>query len=165
MTLATAKATGGGSAGSVWPYLAGLLKLALPLAIVSSPVVAVSWFGARRLLRAARDDRERRQLRWFWVTQSLVFVAAIKGFHQARVHFHHWEDFRVLAVFTVVLLALNFLWLPRIWRRRHEAEMREDPAKATAKRRREKLARTIAWGLGLGGPWVGMVIKHVYFLP
>ena len=164
MTFATAKAAGGGSAGSTWAHLAWLLKFAIP-GMVFAPFLAFAWFMARFRQRSAHDARERRQVGWFWAAQTLVSIIAIIGFAKMRKYdFQHWGDVSVLAAYTVALLALNFGWWPRIVRRRYEAQMLEDPAKASAARRHEKLGRTIGWSLGLGGSWVAMIIKHVYFV-
>jgi RNA polymerase sigma factor (sigma-70 family) len=164
MTAAGTKATGGSTASSTLAYLAWLLKLAIPVATLSAPFLAMSWYGARQFLRIARDERERRQMRWFWATQMVLLVAAMTGFEVRPHHFQHWGDLVVFAAFSASLLAIHLLWLPRIVRRRHELEMREDPARATAARRREKLGRILGWGLGMGGAWVALVIKHVYYM-
>ena len=41
------------------------------------------------------------------------------------------------------------MWLRRIVSRRHGAEMREDPVRATARRARERRMSRIGWTLGI----------------
>ena len=57
-----------------------------------------------------------------------------------------------LVAFSLFVLSLAGIyegWLPRILRRRYEAEMRADPILATAKRRRERRGKVLGWSLGL----------------
>jgi cyanate permease len=66
-------------------------------------------------------------------------------------------------LFIASLFAVYEIWLPRILRRRYEAEMLADPIRALRARRRERMGRLAGWGLGLffglsgllGGLWAG----------
>jgi hypothetical protein len=51
------------------------------------------------------------------------------------------------SLFFLSLLAIYELWLPRILKRRYEAEMRTDPVRALAKRHRERILRILGWAL------------------
>lgn len=60
------------------------------------------------------------------------------------------------AGFGVMMLAFwvaHFVWLPRITRRRYEAEFAEDPVGAAAAHRRRRLQARLGFGIGalLGG--------------
>ena len=65
-------------------------------------------------------------------------------------------------VLFIATLALEYgVWLPRILRRRFEAEMREDPVGALARRRRERRVAIIGWTLGLTLGTLGLVLGMV----
>ena len=52
---------------------------------------------------------------------------------------------------------LQHVWLHRVISRRLEAEMREDPVRALAQRRRERRSAIIGWSLGLTFGTLGLV--------
>lgn len=162
LTVSAAKAagTGGAASGSVWAALVWLFTAAV--AVLATSIVGVLGvvFGSRALLRRAHDDQERRELRRFmYASVATVIVTAIGFELRARVTRSDWPDLLVFAGFTLVLASLHFVWLPRILRRRFEAEMREDPIRALARRQRERRGAAIGWTLGLGGAWVGLILK------
>jgi hypothetical protein len=61
-------------------------------------------------------------------------------------------------MFVATLAALYGVWLPKILRRRFEAELRDDPPRALARRRRERRAAIIGWTLGLTFGTLGVVL-------
>jgi RNA polymerase sigma factor (sigma-70 family) len=160
LSLSASKAASTGSAGRLWAPLAWLFKAVAAVAITAVGGVLGVVLGARALLRDARDDQERRQLRWFrWASIAAVIATSIGFELRSRVIENEWADLIVLGGFTAALLSLHFLWLPRILRRRFEAEMREDPVRALAARRRERRGAILGWTLGLGVAWVALVLR------
>jgi RNA polymerase sigma factor (sigma-70 family) len=116
--------------------------------------------GTRQLSREARDDEERRGVRRFRIVASLTVAVFALGFSVGPEVTEHWRVWAVInfALFIMTLGALYRVWLPRILRRRFEAEMREDPVRATARRRRERRAAIIGWTLGLTFGTLGLVL-------
>lgn len=116
--------------------------------------------GGRVLSGQAHDDQERRELRRFKYAGMVTVIVTAIGFEvRSRVTTSDWPDLLVFAGFTLALASFHFVWLPRILQRRFEAEMRDDPVRALARRRRERRGAIIGWTLGLGGAWVGLVLK------
>ena len=107
-------------------------------------------FGTSRLQRVARDELERtalRRLQWAGIVSVIAFTLALPAsFLLTRSRAVLVAAF---VAFFAVLFALNQIWLPRIVMRRFEAEMREDPAGATRRRRREQILGRIGWAVGL----------------
>ncbi len=60
-------------------------------------------------------------------------------------------------LFLAGLAALYQLWLPRILRRRHELELRQDPEKARRARLRERRWAVIGWTLGILSGAAGLI--------
>jgi hypothetical protein len=54
------------------------------------------------------------------------------------------------------------VWLPRILKRRFEAELRANPAGALARRRRERRNAIIGWSAGLVLGWLGLILGLIY---
>jgi len=162
LTVSASKAagTGGAASGSVWASLVWLCTAAA--AVLATSIVGVLGvvLGSRALERQAHDDQERRGLRRVkYASVATVIVTAIGFEVRSRVTRSDWPDLLIFAGFTLALAVLHFVWLPRILRRRFEAEMREDPIRARARRQRERRGATIGWTLGLGGAWVGLILK------
>jgi RNA polymerase sigma factor (sigma-70 family) len=162
MTVSVSKAagTGGAASGSVWGMLVWLFTAVA--AVLATSIVGVLGvvFGSRALLRQAHDDQERRELRRFqYASVATVIVTAIGFEVRSRVIRSDWPDLLILAGFTLALGLLHFVWLPRILRRRFAAEMRDNPVRALARRQRERRGAAIGWTLGLGGAWVGLILK------
>jgi hypothetical protein len=63
--------------------------------------------------------------------------------------------------FIGALAILQHVWLPRILRRRFEAEQREDPERARARRERERRAAILGWSLGLTFGTLGLILGMV----
>jgi len=160
MTLAASKAgSGAGSSAGLWAWSVGLFKAVAAVAVTSVGGVLGVVLGGRQAMRAARDVEERRQLRRFkWANITAVVAAAIGFELRSWSHASEWADLAVFGAFTVALASLHLLWLPRIVRSRFEAEMREDAARARARRRRERRLAVLAWTL-VGGLWLALVLK------
>jgi hypothetical protein len=69
------------------------------------------------------------------------------------------RDVIFFALFVATLMVQYVVWLPRILRRRFEAEMREDPHRALTRRRRERCAAIIGWTLGLTLGTLGVLLS------
>ncbi len=160
VSAATAAGTGGAASGSVWASIVWLFTAAA--AVLATSIVGVLGvaFGSRALLRRAHDDQERRGLRRFQYASVATVIATAIGFElRSRFTRSDWPDLLIFTGFTLALAVLHFVWLPRILKRRFEAEMREDPIRALDRRQRERRGATIGWTLGLGGAWVGLILK------
>jgi RNA polymerase sigma factor (sigma-70 family) len=113
--------------------------------------------GARKWHRDAMDDRERRDLR----IHTIVSVAVVLLFAIAfpvlwsRTHSRAWAVGWFLA-FLAALAVLQHVWLPRIVRRRMDAEMRENPAAARDRRSRERRNAILGWTLGIVSGSLGL---------
>ncbi|MBI1874496.1 MAG: sigma-70 family RNA polymerase sigma factor [Acidobacteria bacterium] len=160
VTASKAAGTGGVAAGSFWAWLVWLFTAVAAVFVTAIVGVLGVVLGGRVLSGQAHDDQERRALRRFkYAGVATVIVTAIGFEVRSRVTQSDWPDLLVFAGFTLALATLHFVWLPRILRRRFEAEMRENPIRALAERRRERRGTIIGWTLGLGGAWVGLVLK------
>lgn len=113
--------------------------------------------GARKWHREAIDDRERGGLR----LHTMVSVAVVLLFAVAfpivwsRTHNRAWAVEWFVA-FLAAIAVLQHVWLPRIVRRRMEAEMRENPAAARERRRRERRNAILGWTLGIVSGSLGL---------
>lgn len=88
--------------------------------------------GTRELLFLARDDEERRGVRWSGAAQ----VAAIAVFMAACLLAP--RPVPVTLAFAGMIAAcgwVHFLWLPRVTRRRHAAELAADPERFAIEQR------------------------------
>jgi RNA polymerase sigma factor (sigma-70 family) len=107
-------------------------------------------FGSRHLLRLARDDEERRGIVHFTLVclaVPLLFLAVM--LLRPRPLPVTLSFLGVLAAYWVV----HFVWLPRITRRRYEAEILEDPVWAARehRKRRRLMIGGFVGGAVLGG--------------
>jgi RNA polymerase sigma factor (sigma-70 family) len=116
--------------------------------------------GTRSLLREARDDKERRSVRRFRLVASLTVVVFALGFPVGAAVTQSWRVWSAInfALFIATLALLYTVWLPRILKRRFEAEMREDPVRALARRRHERRMAIVGWTLGLTCGTLGLVL-------
>jgi len=162
---AASAATTTGIAAAKTGWLSAEKGLAAKL-LLSGPALAGALAGAagflfatRHLPREARDDRERIDVRRFRGIASVITIAAALAF---RLGFAatHWRGWPVMwfGLFIAALAALLHVWLPRILRRRFEAEMREDPARALARRSRERRGAMLGWALGLTFGMLGLAL-------
>ncbi len=116
-------------------------------------------FGARRLLRLARDDEERRGI----VLTAAACMLATAGFMATLLAWP--EPLPVTVAFVGMMAAIgtvHFLWLPRVTRRRMEAEMREDPVRAAREHRVRR--RQAVWGFVAGAVLGGAPIVALWLL-
>jgi RNA polymerase sigma factor (sigma-70 family) len=131
----------------------GILKLLAPASgVLAGGVGGVLGvvLGARKWLRDARDDAERQALR----RHTRVSVAAVLFWAAALPAAHYLTHSRWVAIpwfgcFIATLAVLQHVWLPRIVGPRMEAEMRDDPHGASARRRRERRQAILGWTLGI----------------
>lgn len=151
-----AASKGGASAGLGANFLL-LAASALPGALGGAAGVLG---GSRYLLREARDNEELRGVRRFRIVATLTVVVFALGFPAGHELTRHWRPWPVVnfVLFIAVLLVQYTVWLPRILRRRFEAEMSEDPVRAVARRRRERRTAIIGWTLGLLFGTLGLVL-------
>ena len=121
--------------------------------------VAGVLFGSRKLLRDARDDEERRGLRRFTVVSVLAVIVCAVMFPVSSTFTNPDLAATInFAAFIAALAILHGAWLPRIVARRLAAEMREDPVRATARRRAERRASILGWTLGFTLGTLGLVL-------
>jgi len=156
----TAKATSAvTTSGGFWVWMIALIMPALSFVIASIGGLLAVTLGMRTVMKEARDDRERRELRWFRGAIVAAFVAfgvgSEIGLHAVR---GAWFLIANFALFNVVMLWLFLRWFPRIVERRLAAEMAEDPVRATRRRRRERRFKIIGWAVGLSLGWVGVLM-------
>ena len=117
--------------------------------------VAGMMLAHRRLRGQARDDDERkglRRLRTVGIAVVLAFVMIVslsaRMFARGQMLAHgRWLAAGLIVAYFATLFAMFEVWLPRIQRRRLEAEMREDPVSATRRRRRERIGRIAGWSV------------------
>jgi RNA polymerase sigma factor (sigma-70 family) len=88
----------------------------------------------RTLLRAARDEEERRGIHRLALAQIGVVLAAVTGF--LLVPRTPVAVYSVLFGYLIALFAMIYGWYPRIIARRLAAERAEDPGAAARQRRR-----------------------------
>ena len=114
--------------------------------------------GSRSFVRAARDEEELRGVRRYRLVASVVVVLFAVGM-PIRVLVTGWRYWAAVdfVAFVLALAWLQHVWLHRVISRRLEAEMREDPVRAAAQRRRERRGAIIGWSLGLTFGTLGLV--------
>jgi RNA polymerase sigma factor (sigma-70 family) len=127
------------------------------------------WWGLKRNLRGALDDRERTQLR----RSAMINAAVTAAFVLAMCAYAAWGDGWLiptgLSLMLFAVVAYQGLVVePRIKARRHALEARQDPIKAARCRRRERLWAWIGCTLGLlcggGALLYGLVARgHLAF--
>jgi hypothetical protein len=83
------------------------------------------------LTRAARDDEERLGVRRFRLVASLLVIVFALAFPVGSL-LTGWRPWPAVnfVMFVATLAVLYGVWLPKILRRRFEAELREDPPRA-----------------------------------
>ena len=123
---------------------------------------------SRKQRALARDERERRDLRWMTATQiagTFAFVAAIQvsAFRLVREHETGfldgiWLPILGYVLFSAALTGSSLWWLPRISARRLAAEVLEDPAHAPERHRRARRQAVLSHVVGQVIGWVTMLI-------
>jgi RNA polymerase sigma factor (sigma-70 family) len=114
--------------------------------------------GTRSHLTEARDEEELNGVRRYRVVASLavLFFALSMPLGEIATGWRYWPAMDFFA-FVLALAWMQHVWLPGIIRRRLDAEMREDPVRATARRRRERRNAIIGWSLGLTCGTLGLI--------
>lgn len=159
---ATAAAAGLGlSAKLTSPGLLGKLGALLGGAgLGAAGGIAGIFLSARPLFARARDEEERKGLRIYVAASVAVTLAAGAGFILSS---ERWSVILTFSLYYVSLMALIFLWLPRVTRRRLAAELRENPEAARRRQRRDlwlSLFGAIG-GLLAGGAAVVWAVLHM----
>lgn len=115
-------------------------------------------FSARQILARARDEEERRHLRRFTAANlAAVGIAASSFPIVGRLTQSPWGPVTIFVAFVATLALLQLLWLPKIVKRRLEAEKLEDPIRYAAERKRARRYAILGWSLGLLGGSAGLV--------
>ncbi len=142
----TAAAAGiGASAKLTSPGLLGKLGVLLGGAALGAVCgVAGVVLGARPLFARARDEEERRGLRLYVIAGILLTLAAARGMYLTN---DPWTLAFIFLAFYVGIIALIFLWIPRVTARRIATELAEDP---TARQRHRRERRLQYFGALLG---------------
>ncbi len=154
-TLTVSKISG----ASTWMLLLKALAPVSGILLGSIGGVGGVLIGSRKWLRDARDDEERRALLIYRRVNSVVVVfyamalTAIAGWTRNPLWTVPW-----FLMFIATLAVLQHVWLPRIIKKRLEAEMREDPRWASARRRRERRLAILGWTLGILGGSLGLAL-------
>lgn len=132
---------------------AGLGAKMLLVALAAAPGalgVGGVLFGSRSLLRDARDQEELSGVRRYRLVASIAVVifALAMPLGELVTGWRWWPAADFIA-FVLTLIWMEHVWLRRIVSRRHGAEMREDPVRATARRARERRTSRTGWTLGI----------------
>ena len=144
-------------AASSTGWWAWLLWVTAPFAGAVLGLIGGGWgivYGVRKQHALARDDRERRELRWMAATQfagMLVFLISIqvsvfRDPPRAGPSGGAWLPILGYVLFSAVLTGSILWWLPRISARRLAAEALEDPVHAPVRHRRDR-RRAILWSV------------------
>jgi len=107
-------------------------------------------FGTRRWMNEAQDEEERQGLRLYMKAGSavMIFYSVALTVAMTRSANPLWGvPWFVLLIATIAVL--QHVWLPRIVRRRMEAEMRADPLRARERRQRERRQAIVGWTIGI----------------
>lgn len=156
-TIVAGKVAGGKLAAKV----AGTAALTSALAGATAGLLgggAGVLFGARDLLRLARDDEERRGV----IAMSGVMLLTVVGFIVVVLGWP--KPLPVTLAFggmVVVFLTCHLFWLPRITRRRHQLELMEDPVRAEREHRKRRLQ--LVWGCTVGVLLGGAVVVASWY--
>jgi len=155
----TAKVTSATASSTSWAWIVSLVMPAVGVVLGSIGGLLGAVLGVRGVMKEARDDRERQELRWFAVANVAAVLAAGVGFQLGiNVIRGAWFTIVNFATLNVVLLWLHLRWFPRIVARRLAAEMAEDPVRARQRRERDRLCKIIGWVVGLTLGWLGLFL-------
>jgi RNA polymerase sigma factor (sigma-70 family) len=103
-------------------------------------------FGGRKLARQARDERERHGVIRAMATACLLVL----GFMVAIMVWPTREAAAgAFAVMAIGFAGVYLVWLPRVTRRRKNAELREAPEAATRRHARQRREAILGWVMGL----------------
>lgn len=116
-------------------------------------------FGTRDLLRLARDAEERRGVLQAAALSMLVTLGFMGGILVRPTPLVATVGF---AVMMVAFFITHFVWLPRITRRRVDAELLEDPVGAATIHRARR--RQCVWGFAMGMLMGGGAVLASWFV-
>lgn len=151
--------TSGGALATIGGWLLWLVMPTFAILLTASGALVGIALAGRARLRESLDERERRELRRFQAATILVILTAAMVFQLgSEVTTSRWWPILNFAVFLLTLALFHHVWLPRILRRRFEAELRANPAGALARRRRERRNAIIGWSAGLVLGWLGLIL-------
>jgi RNA polymerase sigma factor (sigma-70 family) len=156
--VASAATMGAAGAKSLGP-LAKMAVLLWGTALGAAGGIVGITLGLRHLERTPYDDEERRALGGLKLVAILTAVGGALGIRAGLYVTHSAVGPSVAyAVFIASLLVIYEVWLPRILRRRHDAEMRADPIPARRRRRRERILKMIGWTVGTLSGGIGLAL-------
>ena len=157
-SAATAAAVATSTSTSVVVKVALLVASAFPGAL--GGLLAV-FFGVRKEYLQSIDHRERRELMVFGVVASICVLSAVTGFTASGVYASGLIALVTNALFTVGMLLLYLVWLPRLTARRRAARLETEPGAAErhalAKRRARSgflLGMTLSWITVFVAVWI-----------
>ena len=151
---ATAAAVAASTATSVLVKAALLVGSAFPGAI--GGLLAVL-FGVRKEYLQSIDDRERRELMVFGVVASICVLGAVTGFTASGVYDSGLIALVTNALFTVGMLLLYLVWLPRLTARRRAAQFKTQPGAAERHALAKRRARS-GFLLGMTLSWITVIV-------
>ena len=151
---ATAAAVATSTATSVLVKAALLVGSAFPGAI--GGLLAVL-FGVRKEYLQSIDDRERRELMVFGVVASICVLGAVTGFTASGVYDSGLIALVTNALFTVGMLLLYLVWLPRLTARRRGAQFKTQPGAAERHALAKRRARS-GFLLGMTLSWITVIV-------
>lgn len=106
----------------------------------------------------ARDERERRELRWMSASQIAGTLAFIVAVQVSVFRKGIWLPILGYLVFSVALTGSTLWWLPRISARRLAAEILEDPIHAPERHRRDRRSAFLSSAIGALIGWSTLII-------
>ena len=155
--------TSGGAFATIGGWLLWLVMPILAILLTASGALVGIALAGRARLRKSLDERERRELRRFQAATILVILTAAMVFQLgSEVTTSRWLPILNFAVFLLTMALFHHVWLPRILKRRFEAELRANAAGALARRRRERRNAIIGWSAGLVLGWLGLILGLIY---
>jgi RNA polymerase sigma factor (sigma-70 family) len=155
--------TSGGAFAMIGGWLLWLVMPILAILLTASGALVGIVLEGRARLRKSLDEQERRELRRFQAATILVILIAAMVFQLgSEATTSRWLPVLNFAAFLLTMALFHHVWLPRILKRRFEAELRANPAVALVRRRRERRNATIGWTVGLILGWLGLILGLIY---
>lgn len=157
LAISASKAAGGKAAAKLTGTGALLSALSGVAMGFGSSTVAII-YSARKSMRAARDEEEKRGI----VQMSVATFLAMLGFLTVILLWPAPLNVTIaFAVMIVVFCYSHLVWLPRIISRRYAAELLEDPVGAARRHAHEK--RISYWGCTAGVLLGGATVLASWF--
>jgi RNA polymerase sigma factor (sigma-70 family) len=117
----------------------------------AGPGALTVFLGMRKFRSTSIDARERRQLAWFTAAACLTMLVVAAGFTASGVLDSGRLGAATHVFFSLAMLGLYFVWLPRILARRMALEREDDPAAARRQARARRagvLSFLFGWTIG-----------------